>query len=161
MTDSSLPNGPSPSSPDDAPALPIAPPPWTCHYTAYTLPFLTSSSSPVPNSKILAPLEASSETWVSERITGKFKGGVGFAQILRYTDTPVGTYDELVITPGAYEAPEGLKGEGEKKGQKDKAGLGKGKYIRITGIWVSQEATCMNGRKNWNIPKYATNNPTI
>ena len=61
------------------------------------------------------------------------------AQILRYSETPVGAYDELCIIPGHFSAPE-------------KLGL-KGKFMRITGIWVSQEATCRNGRELWNIPK--------
>ena len=120
-------------------SIPNAPPPWSCKCTAYVLPFFTSSSTPLLNEKILAPLEAGSEAWTSEKLTGKHAGGVGFAQILRYSETPVGSYDELVIIPGYFEAPE-------------KVGC-KGKHMRITGIWVSQEATCMNGRKNWNIPK--------
>lgn len=62
------------------------------------------------------------------------------AQIIRYSDTPVGTYDELALMPGYFH---GVGKEG-----------GKMKDLRVTGIWVSQEATLMNGRRNWNIPKY-------
>ena len=72
----------------------------------------------------------------------KHRGGMGIAEVVRYHDTPVGTYDELAILPGHFEAPEGI-------------GF-KGKYLSITGIWVSQKETCMNGRKLWNIPKYHT-----
>ena len=61
------------------------------------------------------------------------------AQIVRYTETPVGPYDELLILPGYFN---GVGTAGEKR-----------KDLRITGIWVSQEATLMNGRRNWNIPK--------
>ncbi len=63
------------------------------------------------------------------------------AQIIRYSDTPVGTYDELALLPGYFN---GVGPEGKKR-----------KDLRVTGIWVSQEATLMNGRRNWNIPKYA------
>ena len=61
------------------------------------------------------------------------------AQILRYSETPVGSYDELAILPGCFAGigPKGIK-------MKD---------MRITGIWVSQDTTLMNGRRNWNIPK--------
>lgn len=63
-------------------------------------------------------------------------------QIVRYTETPVGTYDELVIMPGDFEVPvlsggSGGEGEGGKKKVK--------KNTRITGIWVSQKDTCWNG----------------
>lgn len=63
------------------------------------------------------------------------------AQIIRYSDTPVGTYDELALIPGYFN---GVGPEGRKR-----------KDLRVTGIWVSQETTLMNGRRNWNIPKYA------
>lgn len=63
------------------------------------------------------------------------------AQIIHYSDTPVGAYDELALLPGYFN---GVGHEGKKR-----------KDLRVTGIWVSQEATLMNGRRNWNIPKYA------
>ena len=119
-------------------SIPVAPPPWTCKADAYLLPFSTSASAGLPSDKVYASLEAKSETWTSL----KHKGGMGMAEIIRYRDTPVGPYDELVIMPGHFEAPEGI-------------GF-KGKYLSITGIWVSQKDTCMNGRRNWNIPKYHT-----
>ena len=61
------------------------------------------------------------------------------AQIIRYSDTPVGSYDELAILPGYFN---GVGAAGTQR-----------KDLRITGIWVSQEATLVNGRRNWNIPK--------
>lgn len=88
-------------------------------------------------------------------------------QLFRYTETPVGQYDELAVLPGAFDTPVGEKGRGGKMKQNS----------RITGIWVSQKDTCWNGefahfggrwsefqniayhahysagRKNWNIPK--------
>jgi len=62
------------------------------------------------------------------------------AQILRYSETPVGPYDELALLPGYRN---GVGPEGSKL-----------KDSRIMGIWVSQETTLMNGRRNWNIPKF-------
>lgn len=49
-------------------------------------------------------------------------------QIIRYTDTPVGAYDEFALLPGYFDSPEG------------------GKNTRITAIYVSQNDTCYNGR---------------
>ena len=54
--------------------------------------------------------------------------------LLRYTETPVGPYDELAVMPGYFEYSKG-KGEGNK-----------GKNMRITAIWVSQRDTCYNGK---------------
>lgn len=61
------------------------------------------------------------------------------AQIIRYSETPVGPYDELAILPGTFS---GVGRDG-----------GKRRDSRITGIWVSSKETLINGRKNWNIPK--------
>ena len=109
--------------------------------TLYALSFYHSASTTLPLDIVYDPHELHAPSFSSEKETGKFVGGLGSAQIVRYSETPVGTYDELAILPGFFETtgPDGKK-------QKDS---------RVTGIWVSQETTLMNGRKNWNIPKYA------
>lgn len=56
-------------------------------------------------------------------------------QLLRYTDTPVGSYDEMALLPGAFDTPVGEKGPSGKMKQNS----------RITAIWVSQAETCWNG----------------
>jgi len=70
---------------------------------------------------------------------GKFLGGLGMLQLIRYTESPVGPYDELLIVPGtfAYEK-ETIEGERVKVEKK--------RNLRITRIYVSQKATCWNGR---------------
>lgn len=78
-------------------------------------------------SDIYAPLEASSPAVKNE----SFRGGMGMIQIVRYSDTPVGAYDELVLIPGNFAIPAGRR--------KGKAAL------RITRIYVSQRETCFNG----------------
>ena len=123
-------------------SLPLAPPPWTCKVTAYVLSFYHSTSTALPLDIVYDPLELHTASFSSEKETGKYVGGLGFAQIVRYSESPVGTYDELAILPGFFSR---VESDGKKT-----------KDSRITGIWVSQEATLMNGRKNWNIPKYAT-----
>ena len=84
-------------------------------------------------------LEAGACSFSAEKDAATYRGGLCMAQIIRYSETPVGPYDELAILPGYFDDV-GSKGE-------------KRRDLRITGIWVSQQATLMNGRKNWNIPK--------
>lgn len=120
-------------------SLPLAPPPWACKATFYVLSFYHSTSTTLPLDIVYDPHELHTESFSSEEATGKFIGGLGFAQIIRYSETPVGTYDELAILPGFFTR---VGSDGKRT-----------KHTRITGIWVSQEATLMNGRRNWNIPK--------
>ena len=122
-------------------SLPLAPPPWTCNATVYTLSHYHSASTTLPLDIAFDPLELHAPSFSSEKETGKYVGGLGFTQIIRYSETPVGTYDELLILPGFFSH---VGSDGKKR-----------EDARVTGIWVSQEATLMNGRKNWNIPKYA------
>ncbi|KAJ7728955.1 hypothetical protein DFH07DRAFT_850672 [Mycena maculata] len=66
---------------------------------------------------------------------GEFIGGLGIVQVVSYTESPVGPYDELVYVPGRWKYSNGTKA------------------FRITQIYVSTKESTMNGRKNWNIPK--------
>lgn len=59
--------------------------------------------------------------------------------VLRYTESPVGPYDELLIIPGAFDSP---------PFSDDK------ENPRVTRIYVSTLASVINGRKNWNTPKH-------
>lgn len=72
----------------------------------------------------------------------KYHGGLAMVQIVRYSETPVGPYDELVIMPGDFEVPV-LNGSGGGEGNGGKKKVKKN--TRITGIWVSQKDTCWNG----------------
>ena len=86
-------------------------------------------------SEIYDPIEAESPSFKSSDDT--YLGGLCLVQVIRYTSTPVGAYDELAILPGFFRT----------NGSKEK-------YARISRIYVSQKDTCYNGRKNWNIPKH-------
>ncbi|KAI9677714.1 MAG: hypothetical protein M1829_002486 [Trizodia sp. TS-e1964] len=119
-----------------SPEFTLAPAPWTCKCETYWLPFWSSSTLPAD---AYAPLEASSAAFSSPALAGSFHGGLGMMQIVRYSDTPVGPYDELLLLPGAFSVP----GTSPEK-----------KHNRVTRIYVSQKATTYNGRKNWNIPKH-------
>ena len=101
-----------------------APPPWATRNEAYWLPLWLSN--PLA-SGVYDQLEASS----SECTTSGFTGGLGMIQIVRYTDTPCGSYDELLIIPGNFMVPGGS--------QKGKS------RMRIARIYVSQHDTIYNG----------------
>ncbi|KAI4251285.1 MAG: hypothetical protein LQ352_004947 [Teloschistes flavicans] len=111
----------------------MVPPPWTCHYTGYVGSFYVSPSTGLPRDLAYDPHEASSDRFTE---AGAWKGGLAMIQLLRYTSTPVGPYDEMILIPGNFNVP------------------GHGSYTRITRIYVSQRDTTYNGRKNWNIPKH-------
>ena len=123
-----------------ASSLPLAPPPWTCKCDVYVLSFYNSASAGLPLSIAYDPLEADTASFSSEKEAGKYGGGLCMAQIIRYRETPVGSYDELAILPGTFS---GVGPDGGKK-----------RDSRITGIWVSTKETLINGRRNWNIPKF-------
>ena len=84
------------------------------------------------------------ESW-GEQENGEFKGGLGAVMVVRYEDTPVGPYDELILVPGNFTVPQPSNG-GLLKIPK--------KALRISRIYVSQRTTVYNGRLNWNIPKH-------
>lgn len=76
--------------------------------------------------------------WVEEyahlpkHLIGKFRGGLGYVMLVDYHESPVGPYHELLIIPGKFR---------------------KTKMQAITKIYVDSEASTINGRKNWGIPK--------
>lgn len=63
-------------------------------------------------------------------------------QIIRYRDSPVGPYDELLVVPGSFDwSRDGPDGRREV-----------GRNPRITRIYVSQKHTCYNGRVSKFVP---------
>ncbi|KAK5135207.1 hypothetical protein LTR08_005456 [Meristemomyces frigidus] len=110
-----------------------APPPWSTRNEAYWLPLWLSKPLPAG---IYDPLEGVYPACT----TSGFKGGLGMIQIVRYTGTPCGSYNELLLIPGNFEVQGGS--------QKGKS------RMRIARIYVSQPETIYNGRRNWNIPKH-------
>lgn len=134
---------------DDEQIVPV-PPPWKLKATVYMLSFWSSKGSVTrgkdsgkgerehgPSTIAYSPLEAKSP-FADPAASGEHLGGLSQIQILRYTESPVGTYDELIICPGsfAYEKDDG-KGKGKRM-----------KSLRITRIYVSRKKTCWNGRSS-------------
>jgi hypothetical protein len=160
-----------PTSTTESPPASIAPVPgpWTLRGTVYTIGTYISSKNAALLSEnksfLYDPLELSSSF-----AAGKAVGGVGMVQVIRYTESPVGPYDELLMVPGFFEREDiATSKNGEKISVKRKS-------PRCTRIYVSQERTCWNGRKSefshilehdvqlifisinisidWNIPKH-------
>ena len=71
---------------------------------------------------------------LDEEALASFAGGFGAVMAVDYHDSPVGPYRELLFIPGRFRTSAG-------------------KRHRITRIYVSTEASVVNGRANWAIPK--------
>ncbi|KAI1491852.1 hypothetical protein F5X96DRAFT_445792 [Biscogniauxia mediterranea] len=116
------------------------PPPWKLKATAYVVTFWSPYGKPL--GQAYSPLERESTFAAPE--SGQHLGGISQIQIIRYSESPVGPYDELLLWPGSFSYD--IEGEDGRRKRKSNA--------RITRIYVSQKETCWNGRKHWNIPKH-------
>ena len=63
-----------------------------------------------------------------------YRGGGGGILLVKYADSPVGPYDELILFPGCYQ-------------------FGDSTFYRISQIYVSTMESVVNGRRNWAVPK--------
>ncbi|KAI1335595.1 hypothetical protein F5Y15DRAFT_241400 [Xylariaceae sp. FL0016] len=123
---------------DDKPIVPV-PPPWKLKGTIYLVSFWNKAGN-LPE-HTYSPLERDSS--FSSPESGKHLGGLSQIQIIRYTESPVGPYDELIVCPGFFSYEKEVNGKRKSV-----------KNLRISRIYVSQKYTCWNGRTNWNIPKH-------
>jgi hypothetical protein len=96
-----------------------APPPWTLHGEAHALLLW------LPGAGTSSPAEG-----VRVRT-----GGLGVLALVRYAQSDVGAYDELL-----WLSPWGLR-------------MGTRRLHTVPRIFVSTEASRSNGRRNWGIPK--------
>lgn len=104
------------------------PPPWTLTATVFALPIIPLTKLPA---KAYSPLERNSTA-----NKGNFAGLLGAILIIRYSDTPVGPYDEFVMIPGFFEyLREYSTGNTTLR-----------RNIRGTRFYVSQKYTAYNGR---------------
>lgn len=111
--------------------------PWTCKAQIYSLYFYSrpdSETIKAVSTVAHAPLER--DSFFASVEAGQLVGGLGAFMIVRYTDTPVGPYDELVVIPGSYSYHTGNEVERRKMNQNP----------RVTRIYVSQKDTLYNGR---------------
>ena len=116
----------------------LSPAPWTLRGDIYMvlmlpgllpetgLPLLPTSSANLP-AKAFPPFERQ----YPASIAGEYVGKIGLIQVLRYTESPVGPYDELLIIPGFW----GYQNNGRYE-----------EGLRVSRIYVSQKYTAWNGR---------------
>jgi len=110
----------------NTPPFPPAPAPWKCKIDTYWLIYYQS----LPLSPdIYAPLEADTPSFSSS----SGHGGLAMIQLVRYLDSPVGRYNELVLLPGEFDVPGDARGKGKEK------------KLRITRIYVDQKETTYQG----------------
>lgn len=122
--------------PSDAQDLKRAPAPWQCTAQVYSLLFYSGvdgESIKDLSAVAYSPLERAS--YFASPEAGRLAGGLGGLMILRYTASPVGPYDELLIIPGSYVYHVQQQG-----------GLSERRNMRISRIYVSQKHTLFNGR---------------
>ncbi|KAF1946788.1 hypothetical protein EJ02DRAFT_335040 [Clathrospora elynae] len=123
--------------------VPRAKAPWKVKAESYML-FLKLNELP---EGVYDPLE---EAWADEGL-GSFVGGLGAVMIVRYSDTPVGSYDELLLIPGTFTVPQPPLSSPPLPLPPN---IIPKTAHRISRIYVSQLTTAYNGRLNWNIPKH-------
>ena len=120
--------------------IPVAPPPWTLKTKLYL--FAATLKPENREDPILQGLPAGSynplETIHPSALapingSPQWKGGLTSFVLVRYEESPVGPYDELMMTPDGFTNPY------EKKATS----------ARITNIYVSSRESVWNGRKNW------------
>lgn len=121
-----------------------APAPWTCTGQVYSIFFYTRPGHRTQVAEELIPAVAFSplerESYFASAEAGRFCGGLGGFMVIRYTETPVGPYDELLVIPGdySYYSSSWVGKEGRQAVER--------KSPRITRIYVSQRDTLFNGR---------------
>jgi hypothetical protein len=133
-------------------AIEPVPAPWKLKGTIYVFFFWTGKDAVEQNRDFMySPLEAGSAYAAPEG--SQPLGGASTVQIIRYTESPVGPYDELILVPGFHEYTVDADG---KKGQEPRRI--KKRNARITRIYVSQKYTCWNGRKSeaMNLPHFTS-----
>ena len=104
--------------------------PWTLKGTIYSfMLYISGKDAAVLSSDksfLYSPLEANSSFADNTPV-----GRLDMVQVIRYSESPVGPYDELIMVPGNFEHCSVHKAASEKA-----------KNLRVTRIYVSQERTC-------------------
>ncbi|RHZ16899.1 hypothetical protein DYB37_001068 [Aphanomyces astaci] len=124
--------------------------PWTLSVgSMYVLPFIASRSNARQQAALRAHLPSDADR---ADFTGS---GPGFVMLIRYTDSPVGPYDELLLVPGAFTPPSSSTPIAVEHHIQERYLQAHGLLAsrRVTRIFVSSEASLRNGRRNWGIRK--------
>ncbi len=82
------------------------------------------------------PNDGREDPFLSEKMTGRYRGGRAALMVVDYEESDAGPYRELLFIPGRVEY-----------------GGRRGRPFTISRIFVSTWESVVNGRKNWGIPK--------
>ncbi len=74
------------------------------------------------------------ECFVPDSLRPSRRGKIAYLMFVDYTSSDVGPYHELLFIPGSFD----FSGK---------------RYLSISKIYVSSEASVVNGQRNWGIPK--------
>jgi hypothetical protein len=133
------------SHPEASPSPPVdispAPPPWTLKAKLYLFSTIikpVNSEDPVlqglPPGSYNPAENLHPSALASINGAPQWKGGLTCAVLVRYEDSPVGPYDELIFVVNGFTNPHG-----------------KGSSGRVTNIYVSSRESVWNGRNNWSV----------
>ncbi|THH31846.1 hypothetical protein EUX98_g2351 [Antrodiella citrinella] len=113
-----------------------APAPWPCKGECFWFStYVHAKRGAYPPPAAFGELEQGT-AFADPTVAGDYEGGLAGVIVFRYTETPVGPYDEIMWIPGKFTVPAGGPGA-----------------LRITRLYVSTKESVYNGRKNWNIAK--------
>lgn len=134
-------------------AIPVAPPPWSLKAKAWTFLYTEVGESETPSSQNvnnnpdilqgILPLgayhpfeniHAEAVQRLAQNQSQYRNGLLKGVMIVRYEDSDVGPYDELILIPGRAVNPHTGKSD-----------------MRISTIYVSTDASVWNGRRNWSM----------
>ncbi len=137
---------PANALPESLPAdIPFLPPPWVFKTKVY---FFTAPLKPVhrkdPVLQGLPPGSYNPEETIHPSALApvkgspQWKGGLSHVVIVRYEDSPIGPYDELIAFLDGFANP-----------------FEKGTSGRITNIYVTSRESVWHGRTNWSMSHLA------
>ncbi|KAI8974526.1 hypothetical protein BD414DRAFT_468052 [Trametes punicea] len=112
------------------------PAPWTVQAEVWW--FITSlGHRPEPGETLPISYFPSQEEQLYKASTepNVFRGGRGFVTLVRYSHSPIGSFEELTIIPGEFANP-----------------FNKPMH-RVTRTYVSNLEAVINGRSNWSLPR--------
>lgn len=84
------------------------PAPWTLKGTVYSTFLLPGLGIPL-DGKLPEKAFPPRERQFPESIEGNYTGKIGIIQVVHYSESPVGPYDEMFIIPGFFEHEKGGK----------------------------------------------------
>ncbi|KAJ1566146.1 hypothetical protein HK405_010872, partial [Cladochytrium tenue] len=125
-----------------------APAPWPLNGSGFVFGYMAGSKSAAALAPLVEPIDHVDD----------LSAGPGFVMLLRYTDSPAGPYDELLVTTGGSKqrgVPVAPPASAPASVKTPSLSLPRRLFAprRIPLIWVSSERSLRCGRRNWGVRK--------